>query len=230
LGTKLVVIEDCPKNVDFEKYYPTITEGMTVEKKNKDELFLSYNESPKIAFTTNYSISNTAEHAKRRQRVLEFAPFFSSKYTPFDHFGHKLFDEWEHEEWQRFYNFMFICVQMYLDEGIKQIENSDKLKRKQIKMQFGEDFLDYFDDLIKEHLGQGLGVSDEWKNYLNRYEIDRKDYSLKRFKKGLQMGSQILGMDYIDYKNRQNNNLKMFKIEQKGENEQKSVTDVTDLF
>lgn len=230
LGTKLVVIEDCPKNVDFEKYYPTITEGMTIEKKNKDELFLNYNESPKIAFTTNYSIANNAEHAKRRQRVLEFAPFFSSKYTPFDHFGHKLFDEWDYDEWLRFYNFMFNCVKTYLQIGIKEVTNSDKLKRKQIKMQFGEDFLDYFEGLISEYQGKDLPLTDEWKSYLIRYEIERKEYSLKRFKKGLQIGSQIMQIDYIDYKNRQNNNQIHFKIGQNHGKWAEIVTDVTDLF
>jgi hypothetical protein len=40
---------------------------MTIEKKNKDEIFLSFDDSPKLAFTTNYSIASNAEHAKRRQ-------------------------------------------------------------------------------------------------------------------------------------------------------------------
>ena len=212
LGTKVVVIEDCPKNVDFERYYPTITEGMTIEKKNKDELFLKYDESPKIAFTTNYSIANNAEHAKRRQRVLEFASFFSSTKTPMDYFGVQFFDGWDHDEWLKFYNFMFYCVHRYMNDGILAVDNSEKLKRKQIKLQFGEDFLDYLDDLIESKLGVEMSMSEEWKGYLLRYELDKKDYSLKRFKKALEISSKSLEIDYIDYKNRQNGNQKMFRI------------------
>jgi len=231
LGTKLVVIEDCPKNVEFERYYPTITEGMTIEKKNKDEIFLSFDDSPKIAFTTNYSIASNAEHAKRRQRVLEFAPFFSSSKTPQDYFkGKKLFNDWEPEEWQRFYNFLFICVKYYFENGIKPIMNSEKLNRKQIKMQFGEDFLDYLDTIIEDHYGQQLPLNDEWKNFLNRYELQARDYSLKRYSKGLQIGSQILGIDYIGYKNRQDNNKKYFKIGNNDNMYKEIVTNVTDLF
>jgi hypothetical protein len=230
LGTKLVIIEDCPKNVEFERYYPTITEGMTIEKKNKDEIFLSFDDSPKLAFTTNYSIASNAEHAKRRQRVLEFAPFFSSSKTPQDYFGNKLFNDWDNDEWQRFYNFLFRCVQYYFVNGIKPIMNSEKLNRKQIKLQFGEDFLDYLDTIIEDHLGQQLPMNEEWKNFLNRYELQARDYSLKRFAKGLQIGSQILDLGYIGYKNRQDNNKKYFKIGKNNNKYQEIVTDVTDLF
>jgi hypothetical protein len=212
LGTKLVVIEDCPKNVDFEKYYPTITEGMTVERKNKDELFLNYSESPKVAFTTNYSINSNAEHAKRRQRVFEFAPFFNSKYTPLDFFGHKLFDNWDADEFNRFYNFMFFCVKLYMEFGIMQVDNSDKLKRKNIKLSFGEEFLEYVDDLIERNSPNQFMLSDEWKSFLHKNELDKKDYSLKRFRKALEVSSQTLNMNIEWSMNRQNNNIKQFKL------------------
>jgi hypothetical protein len=230
LGTKLVIIEDCPKNVEFERYYPTITEGMTIEKKNKDEIFLSFDDSPKLAFTTNYSIASNAEHAKRRQRVLEFAPFFSSTKTPEQYFGNKLFNDWDNDEWQRFYNFLFICVQYYFVNGIKPIMNSEKLNRKQIKLQFGEDFLDYLDTIIEDHLGQLLPMSDEWKNFLNRYELQAREYSLKRFIKALKIGSEIFKIDYKDLKVREDNNKKYFKIGKNNNNFNPIVTDSTDLF
>ena len=227
LGTKLVIIEDCPKNVDFEKYYPTITEGITIEKKNQDELFLNFAESPKIAFTTNYTISNNSEHSKRRQRVLEFAPFFNSKNTPLDFFGHKFFDDWDNDEWSKFYNLMFFCVKEYMEHGILSVDNSAKLKRKQIKQQFGEDFLDYYDEIESD---KWLSITDEWKGYLLRNEIDKKDYSLKRFKKGLQISGDVFGDDYMDQKNRQNNNLKEFKIIKKSNTKDEIGTDVVHLF
>ena len=221
LGTQLVVIEDCMKNVDFERYYPTITEGMTIEKKNQDELFLRFEESPKIAFTTNYTISNNAEHSRRRQRVLEFAPHFNSKYTPVDEFGHKLFDDWDDDEWTKFYNFMFECVRLYLETGIQMVDNSDKLRRRQIKQQFGDDFLEYFEDIDKNvtHL-----MSSEWNGFLKRFELERKDFSLKRFSKGLQVASDILQLKYEVIKNRQNNNLREFRIENGNRNDD-AVTD-----
>jgi hypothetical protein len=82
LDTKLVVLEDVKKNVDFEGFYPMITEGMTVEKKNKDELFIPYSDSPKIGFTTNYNVNAVGNHGKRRQKVFEFGAFFKPGNSP----------------------------------------------------------------------------------------------------------------------------------------------------
>lgn len=212
LGTRLVIIEDCPRNVDFERYYPTITEGMTIEKKNQSEIFLKFDESPKIAFTTNYTINNTAEHAKRRQRVLEFSSFFSSKYTPLDHFKGRLFD-WDEDEWVKFYNLMFYCVRVYLERGIAEMNNSEKLNRKQVKMQFGEEFLDHLDDLES---GREYVMQTEWESFLKVNQMTVKDYSYKRYSKALKMGSQILKIGYMDYKSRQNGNLKHFRIDKSG--------------
>ena len=212
LGTKLVVIEDCPKNVDFEKYYPTITEGMTVERKNRDEMFLNYSESPKISFTTNYSIANNAEHAKRRQRVFEFAPFFNSKNTPLDLFGHKLFDDWDPDEYNRFYNLMFFCVKLYMEFGILPVDNSDKLKRKNVKLSFGEEFLEYIDEIVEKNNNNYYMLSDEWRSFLAKNELEKKDYSLKRFRKAIEIATQTLGLNIEWSKNRQNNNIKQFKF------------------
>ena len=211
-GTKLVVIEDCPKNVEFERYYPTITEGMTVEKKNKDEFFLSYKDSPKVAFTTNYSIANNAEHAKRRQKVFEFAPYFNSENTPIDKFGHKLFDNWSDDEYNKFYNFMFFCVRMYLNYGIQQVDNSNKLKRKQIKLQFGEEFLEYFDDLCGRNNRQNFPLTEEWKGFMVKNELEKKDYSLKRFRKAIEISCRTMNYEVFWSENRQNNNTKQFKF------------------
>jgi hypothetical protein len=227
LGTKLVIIEDCPKNVDFEKFYPTITEGITIEKKNQDELHLNFSESPKIAFTTNYTINNNSEHSRRRQRVLEFAPFFNSKNTPLDVFGQTFFTDWDQDEWTKFYNLMFYCVKEYMEIGIVQVDNSAKLKRKQIKQQFGEDFLDYYDDI---ETGNLKSITDEWKGFLMKYELDRKEYSLKRFKKGLVIASEVFENEFMEEKNWQHNNIKMFKINKNSNNIGSLLTNKDDLF
>lgn len=227
LGTKLVVIEDCPKNVEFERYYPTITEGMTVEKKNKDEFFIKFDDSPKLAFTTNYSIASNSEHSKRRQKVIEFAPYFSTKHTPQMEFGKLFFDEWGEGEWQKFYNFMFYCVKFYLQNGIIDVANSDKMKNKKIKQQFGEEFLEYFLDL------QGnvfKFITDEWKGFLETYELDKKEYSLKRFKKALEIASKIYEIEYIDQRNRQHNGLKEFCIKKNNDTYTPIVEEDYNLF
>jgi hypothetical protein len=190
LDTQLIVIEDCDRNIDFEKYNSQITEGSTVEKKNKDELFIDYKDSPKFAFTTNYSLNIKGNHGKRRSKVFEFSPFFGPGNTPIDFFGHLLFEDWDKDEWNRFYNLMFFSVSNYLMGGIKEVKTSEKMKRKQIKLSFGEEFLEWFDHYKDNGCEDWKAFKEVYNNFMLENDFDKKDYSQKRFKKGIEIASE----------------------------------------
>ena len=209
LSTQLIVIEDCRKNVDFEGFYSKITEGVTIEKKNKDEIYINYTDAPKFGFTTNYTINYSGGHGKRRVKIIEFSTFFNHKNTPIDFFGNALFNDWDRDEWNRFYNFMIECVQIYLENGIPVIENSDKINRKNIKINFGEDFLAYYDDLNRD---QWREFGAEYTSFLNVNDMEKKDYSQMRFRKAMQTASELFGDIVETRRNRQNNNKHEFKI------------------
>lgn len=190
LDTQLIVIEDCDKNIDFEKYNSQITEGSTVEKKNKDELFIDYKDSPKFAFTTNYSLNIKGNHGKRRSKVFEFAPFFGPANTPNSFFGHLLFEDWDADEWNRFYNLMFFSLSVYLNTGIKETMTSEKMKRKQIKLSFGEEFLEWYGHYSDNGCGEWKPFKELYSGFMIENDFDKKDYSQKRFKRGLEIASE----------------------------------------
>lgn len=221
LDTKLVVLEDVKKNVEFEGFYPMITEGMTVEKKNKDELFIPYADSPKIGFTTNYNVNAVGNHGKRRQKVFEFAPFFKPGNSPEDFFGHKLFDDWDTDEWNRFYNLMFLAVQAYFEGGILEVSNSEKIKRKQIRLNYTDEFLEWWDENFPA-LSRGFGMQMEYyKDFISSSELEPKDYSFKRFKSALLSATDVFGCALYQCKNRVANNARMICIRKIGEPEPK---------
>jgi hypothetical protein len=211
LDTRILAIEDTRRNVDFEGFYSIITEGITVEKKNKDELFIPYKDSPKVMFTTNYTIPNMGNHAKRRQKVFEFSPYFGAGKTPEDVFGHKLFEDWDKDEWNRFFNLMFNCVQIYLESGVLAVENSDKLLRKQVRVQFSEEFLEYFLGVIEE---KGVWISKEqmYNDFLNMTGFEKKEYSMKRFSKAIDESCTILKIVYQSTRSKAHNNKKCVKF------------------
>jgi hypothetical protein len=216
LSTQLIVIEDCRKNVDFEGFYSKITEGVTIEKKNKDEVYISYEDSPKFGFTTNYTINYSGGHGKRRVKVIEFSSFFNHKNTPLDFFGGKaLFNDWDNDEWNRFYNYMIECVQIYLEHGIPALDNSDTINRKNIKLNFGDDFMDFYDSLEGDKF---MEFGTEYTSFLNTNDLEKKDYSQMRFKKALQVASDLFGYKMETRRNSQNNNKHEFKILSKPDN------------
>lgn len=212
LDTQLISMEDCDKALDFEKFNSQITEGSTIEKKNKDELYIDYKDSPKFVFSTNYVINLKGNHGKRRSRVFEFSPFFGPSNTPLDHFGHLMFDDWDNDEWNRFYNLMFFCVSLYLAGGLQQPEQTDKLRRKQVRTNFGEEFLDYWEEMMSNGHKNWHVFNHEYTGFLKINDWDKKDYSNKKFKKALTDTSEIMGVGLQTQKNWQNAGLLEFKI------------------
>lgn len=203
LDTKLVVIEDTRKNVDFEGFYTVVTEGITVEKKNKDELFIQYKDSPKFVFTTNYTISGTADHAKRRQLVFEFAPYFSAAMTPVMHFGHMFFENWDSDEWNRFYNFMFLCVQQYFVRGILKVEMTDKIQRKNIKLKYGEEFLFWWDGYMENGCQSFESVTELYSKFLAINNLERRDFTQTKFGRGMAEAAQAIHGSIVKWRNNQ---------------------------
>lgn len=212
LDTQLISMEDCDRALDFEKFNSQITEGSTIEKKNKDELYIDYKDSPKFVFSTNYVINLKGNHGKRRSRVFEFSPFFGPNNTPLDLFGHLMFDDWDQDEWNRFYNLMFFCVSLYMADGLVQPSQSDKLRRKQVRVNFGEEFLDYWENMMSNGHKSWHVFNQEYTGFLKVNDWDKKDYSNKRFKKALSDTAETMGVELVMQKNWQNAGLVEFKI------------------
>lgn len=190
LDTKILAIEDVRKNVDFEGFYSIITEGITVEQKNKNEIHIPYSDSPKIIFTTNYTVNARGGHGKRRQRTFEFTNYFSAGRTPMDEFGHKLFDDWDQDEWSRFYNFMFMCLQDYLINGVKDKDVSIATHRKAIRVSYGNEFLEWFDNnTLDEWFAFGVAYT----QFLADNQYDKKDFTSRRFKAAIEAAAESFG-------------------------------------
>jgi hypothetical protein len=98
--------------------FSVVTEGLTLEKKNKDAIKIPFSKSPKIAITTNYAIKGSGNSFVRRKWELELSQHYTKEFTPLVEFGKHFFGEWDENEWCQFDNFMISCLQLYLDSGL----------------------------------------------------------------------------------------------------------------
>lgn len=203
IATRIIAIQDVRKNLDFEGFYSIITEGITIERKNKDEIYIPYADSPKIVFTTNYTVNTSSNHAKRRVKLIEFSNHFSPRHTPMDHFGYTLFDDWDNDQWAKFYNFMFLCTQVYLESGIPDIEESESSKRKTIRLAYGEEFMSFFEEYATNGCREYKFLNDLHKTFLSLNDFDKKDYSSKRFSRGIEDAAKIFELGCKKNTNRQ---------------------------
>jgi len=116
--TQILVFDDVKKHFEFERLFSLITEGLTLEKKNKDAIKIPLSKSPKIAITTNYAIKGAGNSFERRKWELELHQYYSKSFTPLDEFGKLMFGDWDDVDWCEFDNYMINCLKNYLDTGL----------------------------------------------------------------------------------------------------------------
>jgi len=140
--TQILVFDDVRKYFDFERLFSVVTEGLTLEKKNKDAIKIPFSKSPKIAITTNYAIKGAGNSFARRKWELELHQHYSKNFTPLDEFGKLMFGDWNDDEWCDFDNYMIRCLQDYLTQGLVESKFVN-LKIRQLSAETCHDFIEW---------------------------------------------------------------------------------------
>ena len=158
--TQILSFDDVKYNFDFERLFSVITEGITLEYKNKTAIKIPKERSPKIVVTTNYAIAGEGHSHERRKWELEFSQFYNKEMTPTHRLGKRLFDEWDDDEWRKFDNYMIKCLQLFLNKGL--IKSKFKnLKQRKFHSETSKDFADWAEDK------DNVFTRPEAKSYLN---------------------------------------------------------------
>lgn len=128
-STQIIFFDDVGKKFEFERLFSVISEGISIEKKGKDEFYIPFEYSPKVGIATNYDIEGSGSSVERRKLNVEFSSYFSKIKTPLEEYNKIMFDEWDLKEWNAFYNYMINCQIHYFKEGIKKPEYTNNEKR-----------------------------------------------------------------------------------------------------
>ena len=140
--TQIICFDDVKKYFDFERLFSVVTEGLTLEKKNKDAITIPFSKSPKIIITTNYAIKGSGNSFARRKWELELHQHYNANHVPFNEFGKNFFNDWDTEEWSQFDNFMIDCLQGYLKKGLMKSKFVN-LKVRQLSAETCHDFIEW---------------------------------------------------------------------------------------
>ena len=212
LDTKILVFDDVKKNFDFEDKFSLVTEGMTLERKNKDAIKLNVHDSPKIVMSTNYAIKGEGNSHNRRRHEIEIAQYYGKDLTPDEEFGKQLFDEWDLLEFQKFDNYMVYCLQMYLKSGLVH-QNAKNIKLRKFIAETNMDFYEWISDFENFPINKRNDKS----QYFNAFINDNKDYDkwLKRNRFNIWIQKYANYKDY-DFEQGSSNGLKWFALYEKG--------------
>lgn len=191
--TQIIAFDDAAKKFPFENLFSVVTEGITLEKKNKDAIKIPASKSPKILITTNYAIGGEGNSFDRRKWELEFSQHYNKNFTPQQEFGRLLFEEWDNQQWLNFYSYMISCAQIYIRHGLIESAFKNLNIRKFIASTSFEFYEWTLDDRIKYN--ERFSKAEKYTEFTNDYP-DYKKLSQKRFSHWLESLADLKKMKY----------------------------------
>jgi hypothetical protein len=166
------LVDDVPAKFNFSHLYTPITQGINVQPKGKQAVQIEFEDSPKFLITSNWLIRYDEDDASTNARFTEFKikPYYNINFRPRDEFGKLFFDEWDGVEWNKYYSFIFRCVNLYLKHGLIKIKYDKTLDN--FNASFGNDvtrdeLARIIDELINIKKQSAFSVSDFLKIYKN---------------------------------------------------------------
>lgn len=195
--TNVLVFDDVKKNFDFENKFSLVTEGLTLERKNKDAIKLSVEESPKIVISTNYAIKGEGNSHSRRRHEIEIGQYYNGKLTPYDDFGRQLFDDWSINDFNRFDNFMVECLQKYLTVGLVP-QNAKNIKLRKLIAETSMEFYEWVQDKQNVSANNRFNKVESFEAFIGEYKDFSKFLSRKKFNIWIQKWGNFNGWEYVD--------------------------------
>ncbi len=163
--TQILCFDDVRKHFDFERLFSVVTEGLTLEKKNKDAIKIPFSRSPKIAITTNYAIKGAGNSFARRKWELELHQYYTKEFTPLDEFGKLMFGDWNDEDWCEFDNYMIGCLTTYIRIGLVKSKFVN-LKIRQLSAETCHEFIEWC-GLVDTHHNREVMIQPDVRLYKN---------------------------------------------------------------
>jgi len=153
--TELIEFDDAKYNFDFDSLFTYLTGDLSVEPKWLPKFTIPFHLAPKYAVTTNHTIRGMGNSYERRKIEVEISDYFGADHTPQDEFGHRLFHEWDDDEWHRFDSFICEIVQDYLEQGLVGYTHLN-LRDRQLLYATSEEFYDFVQESFLEAVTESL--------------------------------------------------------------------------
>jgi hypothetical protein len=145
--TSIIFIDDVERHFKFNTLFSVLTSSLLINKKNKPQIIIPFERSPKIFITSNYSVGGMDLSSIRRKYEFAVVKYFGEDKEPIDEFGRQFFSGWDSKEWLRFDNFIASCCKLYLAESKKKTIGNVTVNSKErtLVSNTNKEFVEYMD-------------------------------------------------------------------------------------
>ncbi len=151
-SSQIVWFDDVKPDFDFRLLYSNLTDGWTVENKNKDEQHIEPKDSPKVIICSNSIIKADGSSDKRRMNEFELSDHYSKQISNgvkepiVNEHGCIFFSEqWNLNEWNMFFSIMMDAAHLYLNEGFVPFKGVN-LALNRFRQSVGNDFAEWVEE------------------------------------------------------------------------------------
>lgn len=192
--TRRILIDDFnPKVNSFDALYNKISDDMIVNPKGKQQLNLSFDESPKIFFSSNFILPNSDASTEGRVLYIPVSDWYHKAtssniylhdHTPYNDFGKNLGQDYSEAEWNEDHCILLFCLHFFLKmsrNGIKFTAPVQLLTGRKMSASYTQQFDEWFKNYLTEDM---IGFPIVRSEMMQNYKTETGDY---------QMSAQMFG-------------------------------------
>ncbi len=154
----IINIEDGIKGLTFDTFYNKVTGDIEVNPKNKQGYIIPFELAGKFVGTFNYGLSKNRGSDLRRLFFVSFGDYYHAHTDRFnnerkvsDDFGYSFFQDWNDEQYNKFFNFLMQCCQLYLANRTNEFKAPmDNITVNNLKAQIGDNLIEWADEYFSE--------------------------------------------------------------------------------
>lgn len=211
-GQRIFSISDIPKDFEFTFFKPIVEGNVEIKKLYKNIVNVPSTHTPKIIFTTQFSLDSNDGGLDRRIIFLEYKPFFKHAGGIKKYFGKMFPDQngnagdWTAKDFLEYDNMIIYSIQEWLAVGeLSNIELSEGGWLKQFKQMHGASTMSFIEEHFERWVAAGeVGNStfnEQLAAFYHEEGIDKKyQKSPQKLNDAIAMYAHHAGYDY-EFKN-----------------------------
>lgn len=192
--TEIVMIDDIAKDIDLHRFLNTVTGRMEVRAMYRDTEVVSFEESPKVAGTSNHGLKGFDSSLRRRTWFMAFCDYYHpenrmqqiAERSPLTEFGKNLITDYTDDEMNRFYNFMAWCLHTYMKFRHRIQPPMEAINKRNIQRAIGDEFIWWADEYFTDDkLNATIDKDEALDNYKQTLPEKYRDIKMNTFKSRL---------------------------------------------
>ena len=158
--TDFIYFDDLHKQVDLHKFMPMATGNMAVRNLYENRVVLSFDDSPKVGFSSNHGIDKFDSSLRRRTWFTGFSSYYHpedakiglSERSPRTEFGLNIPKDYSNVDMNRFYNFMAYCLHTYIKFGERINPPMKMIEKRMLQNRLTDEFIWWADEYLEGKL------------------------------------------------------------------------------